>query len=416
MGLITKMCRLSNSKLCFFLTAAGPGLTVMLADTDTGSLVTAAQSGAVWGYKLIALQFILIPILYMAQELTLRLGLTTGKGFGELIKIHFGKSWAAVSVITLFICCVGAMITEFSGIAGIGELLGIPRWLSVDLAVVFLIFLVFTKSYNSVERVALAIGAFELIYIFVAWKAHPAAAEIISGLQSFPIQDHNYLYLAAANIGAVIMPWMVFYQQSAIVDKGLTVKHIGASRLETLIGAIITQVIMIAIIMATAATIGKTTGGAPLTSIQQISSAITPFLGDNVGRVLFALGMLGASLIAMIVVSLAASWSVGEMIGKRHSLQNKPKEAPWFYGIFFASIMLCGTLVSSNVHLVNLNVAIEVLNAMLLPVVLGFLYVLAYKALPYEYRLRGFYAGLVGIVFIVICLFSLYAGISGFMH
>lgn len=413
MSLITKVCNSSYKKLCIFLMAVGPGLIVMLADSDAGSLITAAQSGVVWGYKLLSLQLILIPILYIAQELTLRLGLATGCGHGELIKKYFGNFWAAISVGTLVVCCIGALITELSGIAGSGLLFGIPAWLSVAMTIAFLVLLVLTKSYNSVERVALTIGAFELVYLIVALKAHPSTHEILVGLQTFPLHSKGYLYFMAANIGAVIMPWMIFYQQSAVVDKKLTVAHLNAARIDTAIGAVITQVVMSSVIIAAAATIGKNNSGASLDSVQHISQAITPFLGANVGRILFALGMLGASLIATIVVLLTAAWGIGELTGCRHSLQDSPTEAPWFYGIFILSLILGGILVSSPIHLVQLNVAIMVMNALLLPIVLGLLYLLALKALPKPYKLKGWYAILVGVVLSVTSLFGLISGLWG---
>jgi len=393
--------------------AAGPGLVVMLADTDAGSIVTAAQSGAVWGYKLLALQLILIPILYIVQELTLRLGLSTGKGHAELIRQHFGKFWAWFAVITLVISCIGALITELSGIVGVGNLFGISPHLSMALTIIFLILLVLTRSYNSVERIALACGAFELVYLVVAWQAHPSAHEILQGLKSVPIHNSNYLYFAAANIGAVIMPWMIFYQQSAVVDKGLSIHHLKAARIETALGAIITQVIMAAIIVTIAATLGKSHSGATLTTIEQISEAITPFLGDNVGRILFALGMLGASLIATIVVLLTAAWSIGEITGIRHSLQDHPKEAPWFYGVYFVVLVIGGAVVASSTHLINLNVAIEVMNALMLPIVLGFLFALAYKTLTPPYKLSGRYAIFVGAIVLITSVFGVAAGLFG---
>jgi len=395
---------------------AGPGLIVMLADTDAGSIITAAQSGALWGYKLTALQLLLIPVLYITQELTLRLGLCTGSGHAELIKKHFGGFWAWISVVTLVICCIGAILTELSGIAGVGLLFGIPTWFSMLLTTLFLMWLVWTKSYHSVERIALAIGAFELVYLVIAWQAHPSLTEIINNLGSFPLTNHNYLYLVSANIGAVIMPWMIFYQQSAVIDKRLETKHINAARLETAIGAIITQIIMIAVIIAIAATIGKNAPGKSLDSVQHISDAITPFLGNTVGRILFAFGMLGASLVATIVVSLAAAWSIGELTGFKRSLQDHPLEAPWFYGIYFLVIILGGILISSNIHLVNLNVAVEVMNALLLPIVIGFLFLLACKTLPEPYRLKGKYAVIVGIILFTVSIFGLISGIWGTMQ
>src|SRR6185312_7422283 len=156
-----------------WLAVIGPGLVVMLADTDAGSLITSAQSGAIWGYKLLALQFILIPILFIAQELTVRLGLVTGMGHGELIKNRFGTVWAWISVGTLVVSCIGALLTEFSGLAGVGLLFGVQPWITMLLTVTFLIIVAWTGSYHSVERIAILLGLFELVFLWVAWQAHP---------------------------------------------------------------------------------------------------------------------------------------------------------------------------------------------------------------------------------------------------
>lgn len=404
-----------KNKLFAFFAVIGPGIIVMLADTDVGSLVTAAQSGAIGGYKLLIVQLLLIPVLYVIQELTVRLGIVTKKGQGELIKKHFGNFWAFVSTGALVFCCVGAIITEMSGIASVGILFGVPTWFSMLLTVIFLAWLVWTKSYHSVERIALAIGSFALIYLFVAFKAHPSLREMLYAFSNFHYSDVNFSYLIAANIGAVIMPWMIFYQQSAIVDKKLKLEHLGSARLETFLGAIITQVIMISVLIAVAATIGKTNPGAPLNTVEQISDAIVPYLGINYGRVLFGLGMLGSALIATVVVSLAAAWSIGEIIGFKRSLQDHPKEAPWFYGIYLVILLLGAIVVTFTVQLVRLNVAIEVMNALFLPIVLTFLFLLARKALSDHHKLQGWYAWLVGAVLFLTSIFGLGSGIWGIM-
>ncbi|NOZ84487.1 MAG: divalent metal cation transporter, partial [Epsilonproteobacteria bacterium] len=261
----------------------------MFADTDAGSVITAAQSGAVWGYRLLLLQLILIPVVYMVQELAVRLGLVTGKGHGELIREHFGKGWAWLSVSTLIVACLGALVTEFAGVAGAGLLFGIPTWISVSMTVLFLSIVAWTGSYLSVERIAILIGSFELVFLVVAWWAQPSPAAMLSGLTQIPWRQPGYMYLAVANVGAVIMPWMVFYHQSAVVDKGLKVKDLRTSRRDTAMGAVITQLIMIAILVATAATIGVHHPGESLNTVQQIADALTPFLGKTVGTIFFAL-------------------------------------------------------------------------------------------------------------------------------
>lgn len=395
-----------------FAAVAGPGLVVMLADTDAGSVITAAQSGAQWGYRLLLLQLILVPILFVVQELTVRLGIVSGKGHGELIRDHFGRGWAWVSVGTLVLACVGALLSELSGLAGVGLLIGVPAWVTMIIVVGGLTLMAYTGSYLSVERIAMAIGAFELVFLLVALQARPNANAMVAGAISIPWHEPKYLYLVAANIGAVIMPWMVFYQQSAVVEKKLTITDLPAARWDTAFGAVVTQVIMAAVLIATAATLGKSGNSTSLDTVQQIAQAITPFLGEGTGKLLFGLGMAGSALVATIVVTLTAARTLGEVLGVKHSLEHSPREAPWFYGIYTVSLAAGGLLVASGVNLVSLSVGVQVMNALLLPIVLGFLYLLA-RRLPPPYRLSGRYGVIVALVILLTVGFGVYAGLSG---
>jgi Mn2+/Fe2+ NRAMP family transporter len=395
------------------LAVTGTGIVVMLADTDAGSIITAAQSGAKFGYRLLLLQFVLMPVLYLVQELTVRLGVVTGHGHGELILKRFGRGWAWLSVSTLAIACLGALVSELSGLAGVGLLFGIPAWATMIAVIGGLVAIVWTASYRSVERTAIVFGCFELAFLYIAWRAHPGGRAVLDGLMHAPLGNRAYLYLVTANIGAVIMPWMVFYQQSAVIEKELRPEHLQILRWETGAGAILTQLVMVGVLMATAATIGHARPNTSLDTVQQISGALTPFLGPSVGRVVFALGLCGAAMVATIVVSLTAAWGVGEVAGYRRSLADHPLDAPWFYGIFTLCLMLAGTLVVSGVNLVALSIGVQVLNALLLPIVLGFLFALATRALPEPYRLKGVYAVVVGIVMFVTAGFGVYAGFAG---
>jgi NRAMP (natural resistance-associated macrophage protein)-like metal ion transporter len=395
-----------------FLVVAGPGLVVMLADTDAGSIITAAQSGAQWGYRLLALQFLLVPILYIVQELTVRLGAATGKGHARLILERYGRFWAWFSTGTLIVSCIGALLSEFSGIAGVGALMGVPAPVSLTLVVSVLLGIAFTRSYRSVERIALFVGAFELVFLLVAWLAHPSLAEIATGFVSVPLGDPQYLYLASANIGAVIMPWMVFFQQSSIVEKKLKASDIAAERIDTAIGAVVTQIIMAAVLIAAAATLGKSGGGQPLNTVQEISAAITPFLGRIGGNLLFGLGICGAALVATIVVTLAAARTLGEALNVNHSLDHEVSEAPWFYGVYTVALIGGALVVASGVNLVALSVGVQVMNALLLPIVLGFLYLLA-RGLPEPWRLTGWYAWLSGGLIGLTTVFGVYSGLAG---
>jgi Mn2+/Fe2+ NRAMP family transporter len=315
-----------------FLTVFGPGIVVMLADTDVGSVITAGQSGVAWGYRLLLLQFLLIPILYIVQELTVRLGIFTGRGHGELIRETFGPGWAWFSACGLGIATAGALLTEFSGVAGVGELYGLPRGLTLPIAAEALLAVVLTGSYRRVERAAIAVGLFEFAFFFVAWAAHPDIHAVLAGTLAIPFHSKAYAYLVAANIGAVIMPWMIFYQQSAIADKRLCPEHFAAARWDTGLGAVVTQLVMAAVVVACAATIGRQTPNASLDTVGQMAQALTPFLGTAIGNAVFGAGVLGAGMVAAIVVSLAFAWGLGEMAGFRRSLEHRPFEARWFYG------------------------------------------------------------------------------------
>ncbi|MDA8252191.1 MAG: divalent metal cation transporter [Rhodospirillales bacterium] len=396
-----------------FLTVFGPGLVVMLADTDVGSVITAGQSGVQWGYRLLLLQLALVPVLYVVQELTVRLGIFTGRGHGELIRATFGPRWAWLSATGLAVATAGALLTEFSGVAGVGELFGIPRAVTLPLAAAALLAVVLTGSYRRVERAAIVIGLFELAFFGVAWAARPSLDLVAAQAIDLPVRDPAYLYLVAANIGAVIMPWMVFYQQSAIADKRLRPEHFAAARWDTAIGALVTQLVMAAVLVAAAATIGTRDAQASLGNVGDLSRALTPFLGPEIGRVVFGAGVLGAGLVAAIVASLALAWGLGEVAGYRRSLEFHPLEARWFYAVYAVCVAGGALLVGLAPNLVSLNLGVQVMNALLLPLVLGFLVLLAIRSLPPAQRLRGGYLALVLAIVAVTSALGVWGGIGG---
>ena len=404
---------LSPSRRARFLAVLGPGLVVMLADTDVGSIITAGQSGVQWGYRLLLLQFALIPILYVVQELTVRLGIFTGRGHGELIRDTFGPFWAWISAAGLAVATIGALLTEFSGVAGVGELYGVSHVITLPMAAVALLAIVATGSYRRVERAAIIIGLFEVAFLFVAWAAHPDLATMATQSIDIRATDPEYLYLVAANIGAVIMPWMVFYQQSAIADKKLRPEHFTAARWDTAIGAVVTQLVMAAVLISAAATIAPHDSKATLTTVGEMSSALTPYLGFQFGRLVFGLGVLGAGLVAAIVTSLALAWGLGEVAGYRRSLEYRPSQARWFYAVYAICIVGSAVAVGVAPNLVSLNVGVQVMNALMLPLVLGFLILLAVKALPPAVRLKGVYLWVVVAVAVVTCALGVVGGIGG---
>jgi Mn2+/Fe2+ NRAMP family transporter len=375
------------------LTLVGPGVMVMLADTDAGSIITAAQSGAKYRYALVLPQILLIPVLYLVQEMTVRLGLTTRLGHGALIRQTFGQRWALLSAGTLFVACVGALVTEFAGVAGVGTLIGIPRWISTGAAALALITLVLLGRYRRVEHVGIAVGALELLFLPAALMSHPQVSMILHDFAHPLHASSGFVTLLAANVGAVIMPWMIFYQQEAVIDKGrhgLNLRSaLRSARLDTAFGAVITQIVMVAVVVASAATLGVTNRGHALNSIGDIATALTPFLGHRDAVIFFGLGIVGASVVAALVVTLAGAWGISEVLGWRHSLNDSPARAVGFYSLAVGGIISGAVLVLVIPNLVNLSIDIEVMNACLLPIILGFLLALERRALPPELRMRG---------------------------
>ncbi len=405
--------RIRWGRIGLWLAVIGPGLMVMLADTDAGSIITAAQSGAQWGFTMILPQLLLIPILYIVQEITVRLGLVTGKGHGELIREHFGMGWAMLSVITLFIACVGALVTEFAGIAGVAQMFHIPLWASVPAVTALLVLVGLSGSYRRVEKIGLAVGLLELLFLLAAIVARPDLSEMAHGMATFPIGNGSYMFLLAANVGAVIMPWMVFYQQGAVIDKRLGTKHLKLQRWDTKIGAVVTQFIMIAVVIATAVGIHSTSPNAVLNDVQDVSRALTPVLGPTTAVILFGLGMAGAAFLAAIVVSLAGAWGLSEALGIKHSLDLPFKKAKGFYSVYTLAHVGGAIIVLLGIPLVSLMVNVEVMNAVLLPIVLGFLILLERRALPKDYRMTGARKHIAWSLTGITILFGLYtAGVT----
>lgn len=384
----------------------------MLADIEAGSVVTLAQSGAQWGYRLLFMQVLLVPLMFMAQELTVRLGLCTGKGYAELVSERYGRGIAMAATAVLLVSCFGALVTEMSGLVGAGSLFGIAPWETLSLVVALVIGMVVSGSYLVIERIAVAIGLFTVAFIVMAVKARPNAGEIAHEIWRIPFTDHAYLYLVAANLGTSIMPWTIFYQQSALINKGLNSAQLRAARIETMLGAILCQILSAAVLIASASTLSAHHHDNGLDNIAQIGEAFGTLIGPW-GKAVFAIGLSGGALVATIVVCLSAAWAMGEAMGVRHSLERHPLEAPWFYGPFAALLIVGGLLVGSGVNLIRLSIAVAVLNAILLPSMLLLLFLLARRALPEEYRLKGFYALLVGTGLGLTAALGLYAGIVG---
>jgi NRAMP (natural resistance-associated macrophage protein)-like metal ion transporter len=361
-----------------YLAVAGPGLIVAFADTEAGSVTTAATSGAQFGMKLVLLQLLLIVPLFVVQEMTVRLGTVTGKGHAQLIRENYGLAWTWVSLGTMLITNLAALVTEFIGIAGAALVFGVPVAPMVIASAAVLLAIALSGKYRRAEFMALGLCLLELLFIPAAFAAHPNPVTLVREglLGSQPLGDRGYLLLVAGNIGAVIMPWMIFYQQSATVDKGLRERDLPHARIDTAFGAVLTQIIMIAIVVTCAATLYVR--HINVSDAAHAALALVPLTGSNLAGVAFGAGLFGAALLGALVVSLATAWAFGEAFAWRCSLNMHCLDAKSFYGLYAGMILVAGAVVLiPHLPLIRLTVWVEAFNAFVLPIVLGFLLVLS---------------------------------------
>jgi len=357
-----------------YLVIAGPGLVVMVADNDAGGITTYAATGAKYGYNLIWFLLILIPVAYYVQEMTVRLGAVTKRGHAEAIFDGFGAFWGWFSLIDLMIVDWLTLVTEFIGMTAALLIFGVPAWLTVVGVVALMGAIVLHGRYWTWEKIALLFCALNLIYIPGAFMVHPSVRDILrNGLvPNFPGGFNGELFFfLMANIGTTIAPWMLFFQQSAVVDKGMLEKDIPWGKFDTLFGSIVTVVVAVFIVVVT----GTVLMGVDIDSASQAAERL---IGVNhyVGTFM-AIGLFDAGLLGAICISLASSWAFGEIFGWAHSLNRKIKEAPWFYAFYFFTLITAGLVVLiPGAPLVLITLFVQVVAVTLLPAALVFLILL----------------------------------------
>ena len=395
--------------LSIFLAIAGPGIIVMVADNDAGGITTYAATGARFGYGLLWFLIILGPAAYYVQEMTVRLGAVTKRGHAEAIFETFGKFWGWFSLTDLVLTDWLTLITEFIGMTAALSIFHIPPVVTVIVVSIVMGIMVLQGRYWTWEKVALVFCGLNLIYIPAAFLVHPSVSGVLRGalIPGFPGGfNNNIFFFLMANIGTTIAPWMVFFQQSAVVDKGMDEKDIPFGKVDTLIGSMCTVLVAGFVIIVTA-TVLK---GVQIDSAAQASRAlmgINKYLGTFLAIGLFDAGFLGA-----ICISLASSWAFGEIFGWAHSLNNKIKDAPWFYGSYFLLVLTAGAVVLiPGAPLVMITLFVQVIAVTLLPAALVFLILLLNDGeLMGKYRnTRAQNIVSVSIVVIVVLLSTLYA-------
>jgi NRAMP (natural resistance-associated macrophage protein)-like metal ion transporter len=375
-------------RLVIFFAVLGPGIIVMVADNDAGGISTYAVTGSKYGFSLLFIFILLVPMAYYVQEMTVRLGAVTKRGHAEAIFDGFGPFWGWFSLVDLAIVNWLTLVTEYIGMTAALSIFGVPPWITV-IGVSFVLFgLVLSGKYWTFEKITLFFCLFNLVYIPAAlWAMEmptaPSWGRVFEGFYRPSVPGgltSELLFILLANIGTTIAPWMIFFQQSAVVDKGLDIKDVKFGRIETFVGSVMTCVVAAFIIIATAAAFYYHKPPITIEDAAQTAEALVPLLPHGSGEMakrLFAIGLFDAGFLGAICISLSSSWAVGEVFGWAHSLNNSVRDAPWFYGAYFVMLLSAGAVVLiPGAPLVTITMFVQVVAVTLLPSALVFLLLL----------------------------------------
>ena len=357
-----------------FLIIAGPGIIVMVADNDAGGITTYAATGSKYGYDLIWFLVLLGPIAYFVQEMTVRLGAVTKRGHAEAIFDAFGSFWGWLSFFDLGLTNQLTLITEFIGMTSALSIFGIPPLLTVIIVILLMGAMVLQGKYWTWEKIAIVFCLVNLIYIPAAFMVHPDVNQVLRNgmIPHFPAGSTGELFFfLMANVGTTIAPWMIFFQQSSVVDKGMKEKDIPWAQFDTIVGAFFTVLVAIFCVIVTATVLR----GVDIQSAAQAATMLMP-INKYVGTFL-AIGLFDAGFLGAICISLATSWAIGEVFGWAHSLNLKVREAPWFYAYYFLSLLIAGVVVLiPNAPMVLITLFVQVIATTLLPATMVFLILL----------------------------------------
>jgi Mn2+/Fe2+ NRAMP family transporter len=352
-----------------YLAILGPGMIAANAGNDAGGIATFASVGADYGYRLL---WVLIPItisLGIVQEMCARMGAVTGKGLADLIRERFGVRWTALVMLALLIANGGVTVSEFVGIAAATEIFGVPRYLSVPLAAASIWWLVVKGSYKRVERVFLLMSLVFFGYIVSAFLSHPAWGDVGRALirPGFSFEP-AYLFTFVAIVGTTISPYMQVFVQSSVVEKGVTVEDYPLTRVDVWTGTVFAVLVVFFIVVSTAAVLHL--HGQHIETAADAAIALEPLAGTY-AKLLFAVGLFGASMLAAGVLPLATAYSISEALGFEKGVNRSFREAPIFIGIF-SFLVGGGALVAiiPGLPLIRVLLVTQVINGLLLPVIL----------------------------------------------
>jgi Mn2+/Fe2+ NRAMP family transporter len=365
-------------RLRTLMVITGPGLIVMVGDNDAGGVATYTQAGQNYGMNLLWTLMLLIPVLYVNQEMVLRLGAVTRVGHARLIFERFGKFWGAFSVGDLLILNALTIVTEFIGVAMALNFLGCPRIIAIPAAAVLLFAVVAGGSFRRWEALMFVLIAVNVLIIPMVLLVHPTLTQTASGiLPRFPGGlDSTVLLLIVAIVGTTVAPWQLFFQQSNVVDKRITARWIPYARADLVIGIVVVMGGATALMAVTAFGLAGTTDVGNFTDAGAVASGLAHHLGGTVG-LLFAIILLDASLIGANAIGLATTYAIGDAMGKRHSLHWKISQAPLFYGGYALLLAVSAAVAFSPNHILGLvTQGVQALAGVLLPSATVFLVLL----------------------------------------
>src|SRR5436309_3667121 len=357
--------------LIAYLAVIGPGMVAANAGNDAGGIATYASAGADYGYNLLWTLIPLVLALGIVQETCARMGAVTGKGLSDLIREQFGVRWTVLVMLALLVANGGVTVSEFVGIAAATELFGVPRYVSVPLAALAVWWLVVKGSYRRVERVFLVMSLVFLGYIVSAFLARPDWGGVARGLVR-PEAHFNagYLFTVVALIGTTISPYMQVFVQSSVVEKGVTEEDYPLTRVDVWTGTLFAIAVAFFIVVSTAATLHAHGFTGELSTAAQAAEALAPLAG-RYAEILFAVGLLGASMLAAGVLPLATAYSISEALGFEKGVSRSFREAPIFLGIFTFLIVVGGLVAMvPGLPLISVLLFTQVINGLLLPVLL----------------------------------------------
>jgi len=362
-----KRVRLRN--IGILLAIIGPGLITSLVDNDAGGITTYSVAGASFGYSML---WTLIPItflLILVQEMCARMGAITGKGLSDLIRENFGVTITMFIMVGLVIANLAVTMAEFVGMAAVGEMFGLSKYMVVGSMALLVLFLIIRFNYRSLEKIFLGLSVFYIAYILSAILAKPDWGFVMKQTLTPTITiSAGYLVLLIGVVGTTITPWMQFYLQSAVVEKGITRKDYKYSKWDTIIGCIVTDVIAFFIIVVCAATLF--TNGIAIEGAVDAAAALRPLAG-NYASLLFGIGFFGAAFLGAFIVPLATSFFVCEAFGWESGVNKRLHEAKQFYGLLFMMLAVsAGIILIPNLQLVKFMIMSQVINGVLLPVIL----------------------------------------------